>query len=358
MFEKLDSVEQRFEKVQRDLQRPDIVNQQKEYQKLMKEFSELEDLITTYRRYKLVNAQIQDSKKLLLEEKDEDMRDMAKDELSTLEVEIEGLENELKLYLLPKDPNDDRDIILEIRSGAGGDEASLFAEQLYDAYKKYSEDKSWTVELLTFTAGNAGGAKEIIANISGDKVYSLLKYESGVHRVQRVPKTETQGRVHTSTITVAVIPEADEVDVQVHAKDVKVDVYRSSGAGGQHVNTTDSAVRLTHIPSGLVVTCQDGRSQIKNKEKAFKVLAARLKAQEEEKVIREASDQRLSQIGTGDRSERIRTYNFPQTRVTDHRIGLTLHRIDEIMSGRVDLVIDPLVTHYQAEALKQSESNS
>lgn len=358
MFDKLDSVEQRFEKVQRDLQRPDIVNQQKEYQKLMKEFSELEGLIQTYRRYKLVKTQIHESKKLLLEEKDEDMRDMAKEELSLLEVEIENLEAELKIYLLPKDPNDDKDVILEIRAGAGGDEASLFAEQLYDAYKNYSLDKSWTVELLTFTAGNAGGAKEIIANISGDKVYSLLKYESGVHRVQRVPKTETQGRVHTSTVTVAVIPEADEVDVQVHAKDVKVDVYRSSGAGGQHVNTTDSAVRLTHIPTGLVVTCQDGRSQIKNKEKAFKVLAARLKAMEEEKVIKEASDQRLSQIGTGDRSERIRTYNFPQTRVTDHRIGLTLHRIDEIMSGQVDLVIEPLVTHYQAEALKRSENNS
>ncbi len=358
MFDKLDSVEQRFEKVQRDLQRPDIVNQQKEYQKLMKEFSELEGLIITYRRYKQVKAQINDSKKLLLEEKDEDMRDMAKEELSSLEVEMEILEAELRIFLLPKDPNDDKDVILEIRAGAGGDEASLFAEQLYDAYKSYSEGRSWTVELLTFTDGNAGGAKEIIANISGDKVYSLLKYESGVHRVQRVPKTETQGRVHTSTVTVAVIPEADEVDVQVHAKDVKVDVYRSSGAGGQHVNTTDSAVRLTHIPTGLVVTCQDGRSQIKNKEKAFKVLAARLKAQEEDKVIREASDQRLSQIGTGDRSERIRTYNFPQTRVTDHRIGLTLHRIDEIMAGRVELVIEPLVTHFQAEALKQSENKS
>lgn len=356
MFDKLDLVEQRFEKVQRDLQRPDIVSQQKEYQKLMKEFSELEGLITSYRRYKQVVSQLHESRGLLNDEDDEDMRDMAKQEISSLEDELENLEKELKVYLLPKDPNDDKDVILEIRAGAGGDEASLFAEELFEAYKYYSQGKSWSVDLLSFVDGNAGGAKEIIANISGDKVYSLLKYESGVHRVQRVPKTETQGRVHTSTVTVAVIPEADEVDVHVHAKDVKVDVYRSSGAGGQHVNTTDSAVRLTHIPTGIVVTCQDGRSQIKNKEKAFKVLAARLKAAEEEKAIKEASDQRLSQIGTGDRSERIRTYNFPQTRVTDHRIGLTLHRIDEIMSGNVDLVIEPLVTHFQAEALKQSES--
>lgn len=355
MFDKLGIVEQRFEKVQRDLQRPDIVSQQKEYQKLMKEYSELEDLVKAYRRYKQVVSELHENRGLLNEEDDEDMRSMIKQDIANLETEHENLEQELKVHLLPKDPNDSKDVILEIRSGAGGDEASLFAAELFEAYKHYSNDKSWTVELLSYVEGNAGGAKEIIANISGHKVYSLLKYESGVHRVQRVPKTETQGRVHTSTITVAVIPEADEVDVHVHAKDVKVDVYRSSGAGGQHVNTTDSAVRLTHIPTGIVVTCQDGRSQIKNKEKAFKVLAARLKAAEEEKAIKEASDQRLSQIGTGDRSERIRTYNFPQTRVTDHRIGLTLHRIDEVMSGNVDLVIEPLITHFQAEALKQSQ---
>lgn len=358
MYEKLDAVEQRFEKIQRDLQRPDIVTQQKEYQKLMKEFSDLESLIATYRRYKIVVAQIQESHKLLAEEKDNEMRELAKQEIVELEAEQENLEHELNIFLLPKDPNDDRDVILEIRAGAGGDESSLFAEQLFDAYKYYAQSKSWTVELLTFSEGNAGGAKEIIASVAGHRVYSLLKYESGVHRVQRVPKTETQGRVHTSTITVAVIPEADEVEVNVEAKDVKVDVYRSSGAGGQHVNTTDSAVRLTHIPTGLVVTCQDGRSQIKNKEKAFKILASRLKALEEEKAIKEASDQRLSQIGTGDRSERIRTYNFPQTRVTDHRIGLTLHRIDEIMSGNMDLVIEPLVTHFQAEAMKKAEAST
>ena len=355
MFDKLDTVEQRFERVQRDLQRPDIVSQQKEYQKLMKEFAELEDLVKTYRRYKQVVSQLHENRGLLSEEDDEEMRDMTKQEIASLEDEQETLEKELKLFLLPKDPNDNRDVILEIRAGAGGDEASLFVEELFEAYKYYAQSKSWSVELMTITEGNAGGAKEIIASISGHKVYSLLKYESGVHRVQRVPKTETQGRVHTSTVTVAVIAEADDVDVQVHAKDVKVDVYRSSGAGGQHVNTTDSAVRLTHIPTGIVVTCQDGRSQIKNKEKAFKVLAARLKAAEEERVIKEASDQRLGQIGTGDRSERIRTYNFPQTRVTDHRIGLTLHRIDEIMSGNVDLVIEPLVTHFQTEALKKAQ---
>lgn len=355
MFDKLEIVEQRFEKVQRDLQRPDIVSQQKEYQKLMKEFSELEDLVKAYRRYKQVVNELHENRGLLNEEDDEDMRDMIKQDIANLEIEHETLEQELKVHLLPKDPNDSKDIILEIRAGAGGDEASLFAAELFDAYKHYSQSKSWNVELMSYVEGNAGGAKEIIANISGQKVYSFLKYESGVHRVQRVPKTETQGRVHTSTITVAVIPEADEVDVHVNPKDVKVDVYRSSGAGGQHVNTTDSAVRLTHIPTGIVVTCQDGRSQIQNKEKAFKILASRLQAAEEEKAIKEASDQRLSQIGTGDRSERIRTYNFPQTRVTDHRIGLTLHRIDEIMSGDIDLVIEPLITHFQAEALKKSQ---
>lgn len=358
MFAKLEDVERRFEKVERDLQRPDIVSNQKEYQKLMKEYSDLEPVIKSFRRYKIVKQEIFDNKNMALNESDPELKEMAKEEIANLEPELESLEQELKIALLPKDPNDDRDVILEIRAGAGGDEAALFGDELFAAYKYYAQSQSWTVELLSYTEGNAGGAKEIIANISGHKVYSLLKYESGVHRVQRIPRTETQGRVHTSTITVAIIPEADDVDVHVNPKDVKVDVYRSSGAGGQHVNTTDSAVRLTHLPTGTVVTCQDGRSQIKNKEKAFKVLASRLKAAEEERVIKEASDQRLDQIGTGDRSERIRTYNFPQTRVTDHRIGLTLHRINEIMEGQMELVIEPLVTHYQAESLKRTTGQS
>lgn len=355
MFDKLQEVERKFEKVERDLQRPEVANDQKKYQQLMREFSELQPIVVAYRKYAGIKKQIQDNKQLLIDEKDEDLRDLAKEELGSLEPELELLEQELKVSLLPKDPNDNKNVILEIRAGAGGDEASLFTEELFRAYQHYAQSQSWSVDLMSFSEGNAGGAKEIIASISGAKVFSKMKYESGVHRVQRVPQTETQGRVHTSTITVAVIPEATEVDVKLDPKDVKVDVYRSSGAGGQHVNTTDSAVRLTHLPSGIVVTCQDGRSQIQNREKAFKILYSRLQAAEEERKIKEASDQRLSQIGTGDRSERIRTYNFPQTRVTDHRIGLTLHRIDEIMGGNMSLVVDPLITYFQAEALKRSQ---
>lgn len=358
MFDKLQEVEKKFEKVERDLQRPEVANDQKKYQQLMKEFSELQPLVEVFRKYTDVKKQIKENKQLLIDEKDEDLRDLAKEDLALLEPELEVLEQELKLSLLPKDPNDNKNVILEIRAGAGGDEASLFAEELFRAYQHFAQSQSWSVEMLSFADGNAGGAKEIIASIAGAKVYSKMKYESGVHRVQRVPETETQGRVHTSTITVAVIPEATEVDIKIDPKDVKVDVYRSSGAGGQHVNTTDSAVRLTHLPSGIVVTCQDGRSQIKNREKAFTILYSRLQAFEEEKKTKEASDQRLSQIGTGDRSERIRTYNFPQTRVTDHRIGLTLHRIDEIMKGDLALVVDPLMTHFQAEALKRSQGES
>lgn len=357
MFDKLQEVEKKFEKIQRDLQRPEVANDQKNYQRLMKEFSDLQPVVESFRKYSSIKKQIQENKQLLMEESDEDLRALAKEDLQVLEPQIEELEQELKISLLPKDPNDDKDVILEIRAGAGGDEASLFAEELFKAYQHFAQSQGWSVDLMTFAEGNAGGAKEIIANISGAKVFSKMKYESGVHRVQRVPETETQGRVHTSTITVAVIPEASEVDIKVDPKDVKVDVYRSSGAGGQHVNTTDSAVRLTHIPSGVVVTCQDGRSQIKNREKAFTILYSKLQALEEEKKIREASDQRLSQIGTGDRSERIRTYNFPQTRVTDHRIGLTLHKIDEIMKGELNLMVEPLITHFQAESLKKSQAS-
>jgi peptide chain release factor 1 len=277
---------------------------------------------------------------------------MAKEELSALEKERETLEEEIKLLLLPKDPNDEKNIILEIRGGAGGDEAALFAEQLFGAYSHYANKNGWRVELMSTSDGNAGGFREVIASISGEKVYSRLKYESGVHRVQRVPKTETQGRIHTSTVTVAVLPEVDEVDVHINPNDLKIDVFRSQGAGGQSVNTTDSAVRVIHIPTGTVVICQDEKSQIKNKSKALKVLYARMKAAEEEKVVKKASEDRLAQIGTGDRSERIRTYNFPQSRITDHRIGLTIHQLDSVMGGAFENIIDPVIAHFQAEQLK------
>jgi peptide chain release factor 1 len=276
--------------------------------------------------------------------------------LSSLEKESVVLEEQLKMLLLPKDPNDDKNIILEIRGGAGGDEAALFCQELFGAYSHYANQHGWKVELLTATDGNAGGYREVIASISGEKVFSKLKYERGVHRVQRVPKTETQGRVHTSTVTVAVLPEADEIDVQINPNDLKIDVFRSQGAGGQSVNTTDSAVRVTHLPTNTVVICQDEKSQHKNKSKALKVLYSRLLAAEEEKAEKTASQERLAQIGTGDRSERIRTYNFPQSRITDHRIGLTIHQLDSVMGGAFEYVIDPLIAHFQTEQLKNQKA--
>jgi peptide chain release factor 1 len=353
MFKKLDEVESRFEQINQMLQEPGITNDQDKYRNLMKELSDLERVVQVYRRYKKLMSDISGNKDILEDEKDEELRALAKEEISTLEPEIEGIEKELKLLLLPRDPNDDKNIILEIRAGAGGDESALFAEELFRAYSLFAAHRGWKVQGLSSSPGNVGGMKEIIASISGEKVYSLMKYESGVHRVQRVPKTESQGRVHTSTVTVAVIPEAEEVDIKVDPKDLRIDVYRSSGHGGQSVNTTDSAVRITHLPTNTVVTCQDGKSQLSNKEQAFKVLYARLQAMEEEKARKEASEQRLDQIGTGDRSERIRTYNFPQTRVTDHRIGLTVHQLNDIMGGAFEILMDPLVTHFQTEALKK-----
>lgn len=356
MFGKLDDVEKKYEELCHRLQAPDVAGDQNKFRQLMKEQADLEKVVTIYRKYKNLKKTIEDNKQMLSEEKDEELRAMAKEELDEAETLIVGIEEELQIALLPKDPNDDKNIILEIRAGAGGDEASLFAEELFTAYKHYSGDLGFKTELLSFSSGNVGGAKEIVAMIVGDQVFSRLKYESGVHRVQRVPKTESQGRVHTSTVTVAVIPEAEEVEVKIDPKDIRIDVMRASGAGGQHVNTTDSAVRVTHNPSGIVVYCQEGKSQHANKDRAMKILMSRLKAAEEDKAIKEASDARLSQIGTGDRSERIRTYNFPQTRVTDHRIGLTLHSLDDIMKGNMAQVIDPVSAFYQAEALKRSEN--
>jgi peptide chain release factor 1 len=352
MFAKLNEVELRYESLSQQLQDPTITSDQKKYKSLMKEYSDLQAIVTAYREYKTVVKDLESNKSLLESESDEELRQMAKEEVSALEPRRAQLEDDLKILLIPKDPNDDKNIVLEIRPAAGGDEAGLFADELFRAYSHYAAHHGWSVEVLTMTSGSVGGIKEVIASISGDKVYSRLKYESGVHRVQRVPKTEAQGRIHTSTITVAVLPEADEVEVQVDPKDVRIDTYRSGGAGGQHVNKTDSAVRLTHIPTGLVIQCQDEKSQLKNRAKAFKILYARILALKEEKQRKDASDARLAQIGTGDRSERIRTYNFPQSRLTDHRIGLTIHQLGEVMEGALELVIDPLTAHFQAEALR------
>ncbi len=353
MFTKLDEVEKKFESLNTRLADPTIVSNPKDYQSVAKEQASLKPLIETYRTYKNICKQIEDNK-ILLNESDEEMRSLAKEELNALEPQKEILAEKLKVLLLPKDPNDEKNIFLEIRAGAGGDEAGLFAAELFRMYGRYAEKKRWRVEIIDLSDSGIGGLREVIAMISGENVYSDLKYESGVHRVQRVPKTETQGRVHTSTVTVAVLPEAEDVEVNILEKDLKVDVMRASGPGGQSVNTTDSAVRLTHLPSGMVVVCKDEKSQHKNKAKALKVLKARLLEHEREKQDKEISDTRRSQVGTGDRSEKIRTYNFPQSRMTDHRIGLTLHQLDSIMDGGLEPVIDALRAHYQAEALRGS----
>ncbi len=352
MFSKLDEVESRYEEVNMQLQRPDIASDQKKYRGFMKELADLEKVVVVYREFKKKKSDLQSNKDMLATESDEELREMAKDEIKTLEKDLVELEERLKILLIPKDPNDDKNIILEIRAGAGGDEASLFADEIFRGYVHYASTQGWKVEMNSFSEGNVGGAKEIVASISGDSVYSKLKYESGVHRVQRVPKTEAAGRIHTSTITVAVIPEVDEITIKIDMNDIRVDVMRASGAGGQSVNRTESAVRLTHIPTGIQVHNQEGKSQTTNKEKAFKILYAKLQQIEDDRARKEASDTRLEQIGTGDRSERIRTYNFPQTRITDHRIGLTIHQLPQVMSGSFDLLIDPLMAHFQAEALK------
>lgn len=358
MFSKLDDVESRFEQIGMQLQNPAITENQNQYRALMKEYSGLEKIVSSYREYKKIIHDIDSNHQLLDSEKDEELRSLIKEELIILESQRDQLNEDLKILLLPKDPNDEKNIILEIRPAAGGDEAALFTDELFRAYSKYALNQGWKVELMSVTPGNVGGMKEVVAGITGEKVFSKLKYESGVHRVQRVPKTEAQGRVHTSTVTVAVLPEAEEVEVKINQNDLKIDVCRSSGAGGQHVNTTDSAVRITHLPSGIVIFCQEGRSQHSNRDRAMKILYSRLLAQQEEKSIREASEARLAQIGTGDRSERIRTYNFPQSRITDHRIGLTIHSINEVMNGTFENIIDPLITHYQAEALKNQKASS
>jgi peptide chain release factor 1 len=352
IFAKLDAVERRYQQLDHELQNPQIAQDQKTFRSLMKEHAAIAELVAAWRDLKRLQRERDEAKHILATESDPDIKALGKEDLSRCESEIPALEERVRLLLLPRDPNDDKNIVLEVRAGAGGDEASLFAEELFRAYLHYASKQGWQTEMMSLSPGNVGGYKEAIATINGDKVFSRLKFESGVHRVQRVPKTEAQGRIHTSTVTVAVLPEADEVDVQIHPNDLRIDVFRSGGAGGQSVNTTDSAVRVTHLPTGTVVICQDEKSQIKNKSKALKVLYSRLKAAEEERAIKNASDARLAQIGTGDRSERIRTYNFPQSRVTDHRIGLTIHQIDEIMKGELDIVVTPLIAHHQSELLK------
>jgi peptide chain release factor 1 len=352
VFKKLDDVESRFNELSQLLQDPKVTGQTKTYTSYMKEYSSLKDLVDAYRQYKKIETEIAATKKMMEAESDQAYIDMAKQELPHLEGSLKRLEEELKVHLLPKDPNDDKNILVEIRPAAGGDEAALFVEELFTMYSRYAQKNRWSVEIMSMSSGNMGGFKEIIFGIRGQKVYSKMKYESGVHRVQRVPKTETQGRIHTSTVTVAVLPEVEDVDININQTDLKIDVFRSGGPGGQSVNTTDSAVRITHVPTGVVVVCQDEKSQIKNKSKALKILYARLYDAEITRQQNELSSQRRSQIGTGDRSERIRTYNFPQGRVTDHRIGLTLYQIDKIVAGDLDELISPLVTHYQSEALK------
>lgn len=347
----MEQVEERFDQLEVELAQPELLKDQEAYQKITRQHSELSKVVTTYRQLKKMRAEKEETQGLL-DDPDVDMREMAEAELSEIGRAIENLEKELKVLLLPKDSNDEKNILLEIRAGTGGEEAALFAADLFRMYSRYAEKRKWRSEVMSMNSTGSGGFKEIIAAIEGDRVYSQLKFESGVHRVQRVPTTESQGRIHTSAVTVAILPEAEEVEVEIRPEEIKVDVYRSSGPGGQSVNTTDSAVRITHLKTGLVVTCQDEKSQHKNKAKALKVLRARLldiKLQEQQEKI---SEDRRVQVGTGDRSERIRTYNFPQGRMTDHRIGLTLYRLEEIMEGDIQEIIEALATHYQAEALK------
>ena len=352
MLQKLEDVERRYVELESSLVDPTVIGNRKEYAKLSKERSDLEQIVRAYREWKKLSAEIEGHKELL-EGADDEMRDLVKAELPALRERLEVLEQDLKRLLVPRDPNDERNVIVEIRAGTGGEEASLFAAELFRMYSRYAEEQGWRVEMMSASPTGLGGFKEVITLIEGRGAYSRLKYEGGVHRVQRVPVTEASGRIHTSTVTVAVLPEADEVDVQIdEAKDLRIDVYRSSGPGGQSWNTTDSAVRITHLPTGLVVACQDEKSQHKNRSKGLKILRARLLERAQAEQHAEIGESRRSMVGTGERSERIRTYNFPQGRMTDHRINLTLYSLDRLIEGNIEPLIDALTTHYQAQALK------
>lgn len=350
MLQRLRELEEKYVELESRMGEPNVVLDQRLYQQTAKEHADLAPIIQAYREHRLIREEIQDNRGLM-SDADPEIREMARSELDVLEGRLADVERQLKVLLLPKDPNDEKNVLLEIRAGTGGDEAALFAADLFRMYARYAERHRWRVEILSQHETGVGGFKEIIALISGDRVYSRLKYESGIHRVQRVPETEAQGRIHTSAVTVAVLPEADDVDVQIDPSELRVDVYRASGAGGQHVNKTESAVRITHIPSGLVVQCQDERSQHKNRAKAMKVLYARLLDLRQHEQATSIAEERRSMVGTGDRSGRIRTYNFPQGRVTDHRIGLTLYRLESVMDGDMDEILLALGTHYQALAL-------
>ena len=351
MFDKLEDLLVRLEEILSELNEPGVANDPARFQKLMKEQSELQPIVDAYKEYKACQQTVEESLMMLDEESDEEMREMLKEELADAKSRIEELETELKILLLPKDPNDSKNVIVEIRAGAGGDEAALFAAEIYRMYVKYAESRRWKTELMSLNENGIGGFKEVTFMINGAGAYSRLKYESGVHRVQRVPETESGGRIHTSTITVAIMPEAEEIDFHLDMNDCKFDVFRASGNGGQCVNTTDSAVRLTHIPTGIVISCQDEKSQLKNRDKALRVLRSRLYDMELQKRHDEEAEARRSQVGTGDRSEKIRTYNFPQGRVTDHRIKLTLHRLDTILNGDLDEIIDSLIAADQTAKL-------
>ena len=351
MLDKLADVEKRYMELEEMMSDPQLLGQQKEYSKLAKERAELEEIVVCYREWRKVEQEIAENR-VLLDENDEGIRELAKEEVNALRQRKEALEEHIKILILPKDPNDAKSVIVEIRAGTGGDEAALFAAELYRMYSRYAESRGWRVELMSSNPTGLGGYKEIIVNIEGQGAYSRLKFEGGVHRVQRVPVTEGSGRIHTSAVTVAVLAEADEVDIAIDPKEIRIDVFRSSGPGGQSVNTTDSAVRITHIPTGIVISCQDEKSQHKNSSKGMKILRARLLEKKQEEQRSEIAATRKLMVGSGDRSERIRTYNFPQGRLTDHRINLTIYQLDRVMEGQIDEIIDALITHYQAEILK------
>ena len=357
MFSRLESIEKKFEDKNKNLCDPHIIGDQDTYKKLMKELKNITPIVEKYREYKKIENDIKDAKSVLSEStSDKELKEMAEIEIETCKEKLEVISGDLKILLLPKDPNDDKNVIIEIRGGAGGEEAALFSGVLYRMYSMYAETRRWKTEIINFNETGLGGYKEISFMISGEGAYSRLKFESGVHRVQRVPETEAQGRVHTSTVTVAVLPEADDVEIDINPADLQIDTYRAGGAGGQHVNKTESAIRITHIPTGVVVECQDERSQYKNKDKAMKVLKSRLLEAEREKQNSALAEERRLQVGTGDRSERIRTYNYPQSRLTDHRIGLTLYKLDSILNGDLDEVIDALITADRAEKLSCGEN--